>query len=118
MQCSTSRWMPVSTMIPPQSLRANPLVAALGMLPNLLSFTRLFLGLLFPLLPERWRLWAFLAAALSDLLDGFTSRLLKVASGKGRYLDPIADKVFILGVVLTLTMEGFVTVPEVGLLGL
>jgi phosphatidylglycerophosphate synthase len=88
------------------------------MVPNLLSLTRLLLGLSFPWLPERWRLWVFLAAAFSDLLDGFTSRLLKVDNGNGRYLDPIADKVFILGVILTLTVEGVVTIPEVVLLGL
>jgi phosphatidylglycerophosphate synthase len=59
-----------------------------------------------------------LAAALSDLLDGFTSRLLTASSKVGQVLDPVADKVFVLMVVTTLWGEGLLHGWEIGLVGM
>jgi phosphatidylglycerophosphate synthase len=61
--------------------------------------------LAFPWLPAGWRAPVVLAAALSDLLDGLASRRLHAGSAAGRILDPVADKVFVLGAVGALISE-------------
>jgi phosphatidylglycerophosphate synthase len=86
--------------------------------PNGLSLLRLALGLAFPFLPPTWRLPAVVVAALSDAADGAASRLLHADSVLGRLLDPIADKVFAAGVLLTFLFEGTLTPVEVLLVGL
>jgi phosphatidylglycerophosphate synthase len=78
-------------------------------LPNLISLSRLALGLLFPLVPEAWQFTAVALGALSDYADGVLSRLLGVAGGFGKTLDPVADKVFVGGVLLTLLGQGLLT---------
>src|SRR5262245_40462107 len=75
-------------------------------IPNALSVARLLLGFAFPFFPADWRLWVVAAAAVSDLLDGLAARWLNAQSRTGRLLDPVADKVFILMVALTLLVEG------------
>jgi cardiolipin synthase len=40
--------------------------------------------------------WLFVAAAVTDLLDGNLARLLNQRSVLGAWLDPIADKVMLL----------------------
>lgn len=80
--------------------------AALAALPNLLTLTRLGVGLVFPVLPERWWLAAFLLAAGTEALDGQLARLLRATSITGQVLDPIADKVFILAVLARLVARG------------
>jgi phosphatidylglycerophosphate synthase len=52
------------------------------------------------------------------MLDGATSRMLHARSYTGRMLDPVADKAFALGVIVTFLTEGTFTVLEVTLLGL
>jgi cardiolipin synthase len=68
-------------------------------LPNLLTASRLVLA---PFVA--WRLalhdvegafWLFVIAAVTDLLDGWTARLLDQKSDVGALLDPIADKVML-----------------------
>jgi cardiolipin synthase len=76
------------------------------------------LGVGFPWLPTSWRVAAILAAGVSDLADGASSRQLHVTSQTGRILDPAADKVFALGVVITLVAEGSLELWEVALVGL
>ena len=55
----------------------------------------------------------FVAAGLSDALDGLLARLLGMRSLLGTYLDPIADKTLLVTayVALTLPAPGAVTVP-------
>ncbi len=69
-------------------------------LPNFLSFYRLILSLLLPLLfylktPPKWIYFLIFTGALSDTLDGNLARLLKQKSALGKILDPLADKCFI-----------------------
>ncbi len=45
-------------------------------------------------------------AAATEFLDGQIARLLRVESAAGRILDPIADKVFVASVLVTLLIEG------------
>jgi CDP-diacylglycerol---glycerol-3-phosphate 3-phosphatidyltransferase len=93
-------------------------LSLLALVPNALSLLRLGLGLSFPWLPSSWRLGVVLLALLTDVLDGTSGRLLGVCSDTGRVLDPLADKVFLLAVVLTLMAEGVLGVGELLLLGL
>ena len=39
----------------------------------------------------------FIFGAVSDFADGYTARALKKQSRIGRHLDPVADKIFVLG---------------------
>jgi len=72
----------------------------------------------FPWLPLSWHLPIVLVAALTDLLDGASGRLLGACSTTGRVLDPVADKVFLTSVVVTLLVERILGVGEVLLVGL
>jgi phosphatidylglycerophosphate synthase len=78
----------------------------LNAIPNGLSASRIVFGLAFPFVPEELRLGLVIAAALSDLLDGWAARVLGAISDTGRLLDPVADKVFILMLAGTLLVEG------------
>lgn len=50
----------------------------------------------------------FVVAALTDALDGFLARRWKVISRFGRVMDPLADKVLVLGAFVMLAGPGFV----------
>jgi cardiolipin synthase len=80
--------------------------AALLNLPNLITIARI---LLVPIM-----VWAiasqemtiafflFLAAGLSDAVDGFLAKRFGMASELGAYLDPLADKVLIVSIYVSL----------------
>ncbi len=51
-----------------------------------------------------WALGLFVAAGLSDGLDGLLARKLHQQSMLGQYLDPIADKLLLSGLFLVLSM--------------
>jgi cardiolipin synthase len=85
-------------------------------LPNALTILRLALvpvfAIAFVLPGELARFVAFLvfvAASVSDWLDGFAARKLKAGSDFGRMLDPIADKVLIAVALMMLVAEGTFT---------
>jgi cardiolipin synthase len=79
-------------------------LADLALLPNVLSALRLPLAVLFPFVVEdvRAALAVLLAAALTDVLDGFLARRSGQVTALGAVVDPIADKVFATTVVITL----------------
>jgi cardiolipin synthase len=87
-------------------------------LPNLLSWLRLLIGCAFPFLPTEWRFVTVTVAALTDLADGEASRLLHAESEFGRLLDPVADKVFVAGVVVALLADGSLAWWQAGLVAL
>jgi CDP-diacylglycerol--glycerol-3-phosphate 3-phosphatidyltransferase len=77
-------------------------------LPTQLTFLRLFLAFLIMglLMVPGWpakaaALVCFLLAGLTDWLDGWLARRWQQVSPFGALLDPIADKVLVLGVFLT-----------------
>jgi CDP-diacylglycerol--glycerol-3-phosphate 3-phosphatidyltransferase len=84
-------------------------------LPNALTVSRIFLVplLLVVLLtgdfPDRemWGLVVFLAAAITDYLDGYLARRRSQVTTLGKLLDPIADKLLI--------SAAFVALVEMGL---
>lgn len=93
-------------------------------LPNILTIGRL---LLLPFLvimmmtPTAWAAWTALAlytvSCITDWLDGFIARRMNLQSSFGTFLDPIADKIFILTVMLTLvandTLSGLWLTPVI-----
>ena len=85
---------------------AAPASRLITTLPNALSMLRIVLAVAFPVLPEDWRLGVVAAGALSDWLDGLIARRYGACSVTGGLIDAIADKVFVLSVLLTLTFDG------------
>ncbi len=82
-------------------------------LPNLLTYGRLaavpaVVALLY--WPEdRWSRWfaltIFIAAAITDYLDGYFARAYAQQSALGRMLDPIADKLLVAACLLMLVAD-------------
>ena len=75
-------------------------------IPNMLSTVRLLLACLFPFSQEQEWIWLVLAAGASDFLDGWIARRWKLASWQGGLLDAIADKLFVLSVLVTFILSG------------
>jgi len=50
--------------------------------------------------------WVFSIASLSDALDGYLARKLKIRTELGSFLDPIADKALLISVYLSLGIIG------------
>ena len=82
-------------------------------LPNILTYGRIaavpaVAGLLmWGGMNARWAaLGIFLAAAITDFLDGYLARKWQQQSSLGRMLDPIADKVLVAVVLLVLSADG------------
>ncbi len=78
-------------------------------LPNLLTLSRIvaipaMLGafLLEPPLANWIVLAIFVAAALTDWLDGYMARARDEVSGLGRFLDPVADKLLVAATLMML----------------
>ena len=78
--------------------------------PNLISMGRLagvpvFLWLV--LVPEAdgWALAVLMLSGLTDYLDGYLARKLNQTSALGEILDPVADRLYILAVVLGLALR-------------
>ena len=86
----------------------------LRQLPNLITLARLlavpvtvYLILLGELVPA---FWIFVAAGVSDAVDGLLAKRLNLVSEIGAYLDPLADKALLLGVFVTLGYVGQVPI--------
>src|SRR4051812_8918778 len=78
------------------------LAAAAGAVPGLAD--RLSPPVQFAL--ERWAVYAFVIAAVTDFFDGWLARRLHAESVWGAILDPIGDKVLVCGAVLGLMSLG------------
>ena len=82
--------------------------------PNVVTLSRivlipLIIGLFY--LPEAWLSYhgknvaatlVFIFAALTDWLDGFLARRLNQTSAFGAFLDPVADKLIVVGALIAL----------------
>ncbi len=81
-------------------------------IPNGLTISRLILGLGFPWLPSSFWLLALVWGTLSEFLDGFLARRMKVVSAFGQFMDPVADKIFVMAVALTFLQTGWINIPQ------
>jgi cardiolipin synthase (CMP-forming) len=92
------------------NLRFNPLRTT----PNLLTFLRICLApfLVAAILEGKYALgfWLFIAAGLTDALDGALARILKQQSMLGHYLDPVADKLLLSTIFLVLLHKSLIPV--------
>ena len=92
------------------SARFNPLHAA----PNLLTLMRICLApfLVSAILDNRFVLSfvLFIAAGLSDALDGTLARWLEQRTVLGSYLDPVADKLLLSTLFVVLTHKSLIPV--------
>jgi len=75
-------------------------------LPNLITIARI---LMVPVVvwaiaagEMRFAFFLFIAAGISDAVDGFLAKRFGMASELGAYLDPLADKVLIVSIYLAL----------------
>ncbi len=50
--------------------------------------------------------WLFVAAGVSDAVDGFLAKRLQATSEFGAYLDPLADKALLMSIYVTLCIVG------------
>jgi cardiolipin synthase len=81
--------------------------------PNALSFLRLLgvpLFLWLVLVPEAdgWALGVLMLSGVTDYLDGYLARRLHQTSRLGQILDPVADRLYILAVVIGLALRDIV----------
>jgi cardiolipin synthase (CMP-forming) len=79
-------------------------------LPNLLSALRLagvplFLWLVLGPEEDAWALLVLMVAGVTDFLDGWLARKLNQQTVVGQILDPVADRLYILAVVLGLALR-------------
>jgi cardiolipin synthase (CMP-forming) len=87
-------------------------------IPNLVTLSRI---ILIPLLigiyylPDDWLSWegknitattVFILAGITDWLDGYLARRLNQMSAFGAFLDPVADKLIVVGALLVLLYLG------------
>lgn len=79
--------------------------------PNALTLLRLLLIPVYWVLmmgrnDEMSALVVFVAASLTDLLDGYIARKYNLITDVGKLFDPLADKLMVLSVLLTLVLKG------------
>lgn len=88
------------------------MLASLRFIPNALCVLRMLL-----VVPVAWllargefqlTLWVFAFAAATDGLDGFLAKRCGWTSELGKILDPLADKILLVGVFITLAVMGWV----------
>jgi cardiolipin synthase len=86
---------------------------ALSSIPNLITLGRI---LLVPVvvwaIATPGAMWIafvlFLAAGVSDAVDGYLAKRFQMTSELGAYLDPLADKALIVSIYLTLGINGLI----------
>ena len=78
-------------------------------IPNLISLARLMAVpvMIYLILNGSYlgAFWLFVAAGVSDAIDGYIAKQLGQATVLGSYLDPLADKALLVGVFITLGQE-------------
>lgn len=81
--------------------------------PNLLSALRLlgvplFLWLVLGPKADGWALFVLMLSGVTDYLDGYLARKLGQTSKVGEILDPVADRLYILAVVIGLALRSII----------
>jgi CDP-diacylglycerol--glycerol-3-phosphate 3-phosphatidyltransferase len=83
-------------------------------LPNVLTVSRIpmmfiVVGMMYSdwYMAATWAFWLFIAAALSDWLDGLLARRANQVSAFGRFMDAVIDKVMVIGLMIALVNGGY-----------
>ena len=81
--------------------------------PNLISMARLagvpvFLWLVLGPEADGWALGLLMLSGVTDYLDGYLARRLNQTSALGEILDPVADRLYILAVVIGLALRDII----------
>lgn len=104
---------------PPHTVSSPPTAGYRAAIPNALTIARLAIAVVFFALLSVYRYpdreaWAlpvsavlFIVAALTDALDGWLARRWRVVTVFGRIMDPLADKVLVLGAFILLAGRAF-----------
>lgn len=92
---------------------AEPSATLVWTLPNALSGLRLlgvpvFLYLVLGPEEDGWALALLVASGITDYLDGWLARKLNQQSVLGQILDPVADRLYILAVVVALALRDII----------
>ncbi len=81
-------------------------------IPNLITLGRILLVPVVVWAIASGAMWIafvlFLAAGVSDAIDGFLAKRFNMATELGAYLDPLADKALIVSIYLTLGINGLI----------
>lgn len=82
-------------------------------IPNIISMLRLagvplFLWLVLGPEADAWALAVLMISGVSDFLDGYLARRLDQFSNLGEILDPVADRLYILAVVVGLALRDII----------
>ena len=92
-------------------------------LPNLLTMGRMVVIPFVLLLIDRgspqdcwWAALVYSPAALTDLIDGWLARRMHVVSVLGKFLDPLADKLLVMAVLIYMIPMGRISTWAVALL--
>jgi CDP-diacylglycerol--glycerol-3-phosphate 3-phosphatidyltransferase len=81
--------------------------SSLRSIPNIISLSRVILALAFVMRRNvDERIAIIVAAAITDMLDGWLARRAGLVSRFGALVDPFADRVFVLVAVATFVYEG------------
>jgi cardiolipin synthase len=79
-------------------------------IPNLITLARILsVPIMVWAIATGWMLFAFvlfLAAGVSDAIDGYLAKRFGMTSDLGSYLDPLADKALIVSIYVTLGISG------------
>ena len=79
-------------------------------LPNLITIGRIVLVpfVVWAITSDRALVafWLFIAAGISDAVDGFLAKWLRAESEFGAYLDPLADKALLMSIYVALAIVG------------
>lgn len=75
-------------------------------LPSLISLSRFALAGVYLIPSPGWRLAALIAAIITDFLDGFLARMMRLQSLQGALLDAWADKFFVSFAMIVFCAEG------------
>src|SRR4051812_20768891 len=87
--------------------------ASLRSIPNIVSLSRVVLAVAFVVDRDpNTRLGIVLAAAVTDMLDGWLARRAGMVTRFGALVDPFADRVFVLVAVSSFMYEGTLTTTE------
>ncbi len=81
-------------------------------IPNVLTSLRILLVpfIVHSIMKNRIHLafYMFLIGGITDLLDGFIARRFKMITKTGAFLDPSADKIFVVPTIIVFSLKGFI----------